>query len=314
MRWRADGGRAVSDPFEGVARRTYSAADLAALVPHPAPDAHKYSRGELVLVAGSAAYPGAAVLAASAALRTGAGYVRVVTDDVARSLVLAACPSAVVRPRDGWSPSSDAPATARRPRAYAVGCGFDADDPESRDLLLAALRAASPVLVDGAALAVLAEADPRELLRQRFAAGLPTVVTPHAGEATRLAATFGLPTGDPARLSWAIACAFGVVCVAKGSLTWISDGDEIACMDAGTAALAKAGTGDVLAGMIGALLAQGMDAFDAAFLGAELHARAGVAAAAHLTDVCVTAEDVVAHLPDAVRTTDAGAVRAVGFA
>ena len=72
-------------------------------------------------------------------------------------------------------------------------------------------------------------------------------------------------------------------------------------MDRGTAALAKAGTGDVLAGIIGALLAQGLSPVDAAALGCALHAEAGRAAAQELTEICVSAEDVIASLPQAVR-------------
>ncbi len=285
---------------EGVSKRSYSEADLAALLPHPAVDAHKYSRGTLILVAGSRAYPGAAILAAMAGQRAGAGYTLVETDAAVADVVCAASPSLVVRDRAAWDPSADDPSRPNRPRAYVVGPGFDAADPASEALALSALAARSPVLVDGGALDALVSEKARDLLRERFVNGLPTVVTPHAGEARRLAAPFGLPVDDPARLAWLLACAYGVVAVVKGSETWISDDDEIVCMDEGTPALAKAGTGDVLAGVIGALLAQGLAPFDAAYLGAVLHARAGRAAADRLTDICVTAEDVIAALPNAV--------------
>ena len=86
----------------------------------------------------------------------------------------------------------------------------------------------------------------------------------------------------------------------KGPVTYASDGDEIVRMAHGTPALAKAGTGDVLAGLVGALLAQGANALDAAVLGAELHARAGRVAAARLTDVAVIAEDVLEAVPRAI--------------
>ena len=289
---------------EGVSERIYSEAALAALLPHPAADAHKYLRGTLVLAAGSQAYPGAAVLAATAGQRAGAGYTLVETDAAIADVVCAASPSLVVRDRTAWNPIADEPSRPNRPRAYVVGPGFDAADPASEALALSALAALSPVLVDGGALDALVSEKARDLLRERFVNGLPTVVTPHAGEARRLAAPFGLPIDDPARLAWSLACAYGVVAVVKGPETWISDGDEIACMDGGTSALAKAGTGDVLAGVIGALLAQGLAPLDAAYLGAALHARAGRAAAGRLTDICVTAEDVVAALPDAVRSLE----------
>ena len=88
----------------------------------------------------------------------------------------------------------------------------------------------------------------------------------------------------------------------KGPVTFIAAPDGTAeVMDRGTSALAKAGTGDVLAGMIGALLAQGLDPRDAAALGCALHAEAGRAAAAAFTDICASAEDLVTFLPEAIR-------------
>ena len=91
----------------------------------------------------------------------------------------------------------------------------------------------------------------------------------------------------------------------KGPVTFIACPDGTAeVMDRGTSALAKAGTGDVLAGMIGALLAQGLDPRDAAALGCALHAEAGRTAAAALTDICVAAEDLITYLPDAIRAIE----------
>ena len=91
-----------------------------------------------------------------------------------------------------------------------------------------------------------------------------------------------------------------MIAAVKGPETYVSDGDQVIRMSLGTPALAKAGTGDVLAGMIGALLAQGLDPLDAAVLGATLHAQAGRAAEARLTAICVTAEDVIEAIPQAV--------------
>lgn len=103
--------------------------------------------------------------------------------------------------------------------------------------------------------------------------------------------------------------AFGVICVLKGPDTYIADGneesaDDVLVLTCGTPALAKAGTGDVLAGSIGSLLARGMEPKDACALGAFVHARAGVLAAADSAELCVTTEDVLAHLPHAIRALD----------
>ena len=88
----------------------------------------------------------------------------------------------------------------------------------------------------------------------------------------------------------------------KGPDTFVSDGEDTVCVSEGTSALAKAGTGDVLAGALGALLAQGLDPFDAAVLAVTLHARAGRIAADRLGSISVIAEDVVEALPLAIRS------------
>lgn len=301
-------------------------AEAAALLPWPAADANKYSRGKAVLVAGSARFPGAACLAAAASQRTGAGYTEVVCAPEALAQVRASSPSLVAGAWDDLLAFAQAdedelaapdPAAARcravhdalfapahpgRPRAYLVGSGLDARDPASAALANAVLaHAPAPVVVDGGALDALAQPEGRLALRRRFLDGLPTAITPHAGEAARLAAPLQLPTGDPAALAWLLSLAYGVTAMVKGPTTYISDGERTVRMDAGTPALAKAGTGDVLAGMAVALLAQGLSAMDACMLAAVLHARAGQAAAKRLTDICVMAEDVAAAIPDAVR-------------
>lgn len=280
--------------------RDYSIDELVALLPLPADDANKYTRGVLAAVVGSERYPGAACLAAYASQRMGAGYTEVFTHPAAVALVRAFRPSLVVQPRAAL-PASPPPSQPGKPRAYLAGCGFDADDAESAKLVHALLkRACAPVLVDGSGLDALTSEKGRRLLKRRFLNGLPTVVTPHAGEAARLARPLGLPTDDPCALARLLSLALGVVAVVKGPVTFISDGEQTVRMAHGTPALAKAGTGDVLAGMVGALLAQGLDALDAAVLGCELHARAGRAAAARWSAVAVTAEDVVESIPQAL--------------
>lgn len=287
-----------------VARR-FTPVELAMLVPHPAEDAHKYSRGKLVVVGGSAAYPGAVCLAAMAGQRMGAGYVEVRCAGESVLLARMARPSLVVRSWDGLS-AGDLPATrANKPVACVVGPGVDASDDQSRAAALAAIGVRAALLVDGGALSVLASEEGLAAVRARRATGLPTLLTPHMGEAARLATPFGISTDDAARLALELARAYGAVVALKGPVTWVSDGDETACMDEGTPALAKAGTGDVLAGMAGALLAQGVPAFSAAYLAATLHALAGRSAADRLTDVCVVPEDVVEAIPEAIRMLEA---------
>ena len=198
-------------------------------------------------------------------------------------------------------PKALGPVAPRHPLAFLVGSGFDAADPLSAQLTCTVLEgAAAAVLVDGGGLDALTSPEGRLLLRRRFIDGLPTVITPHAGEAARLAAPLALPTDDPAQLALLLSQAYGVTAMVKGPVTYISDGETIVRMSDGTSALAKAGTGDVLAGMAAALLAQGLAPVDACVLAAALHARAARAAAKRLTSICVTAEDVVAAIPEAI--------------
>lgn len=328
----------------------YASERLGALLPWPGLDAHKYSRGKLVLVAGSASYPGAACLAARAAQRAGAGYVEVLCAPESVSVVRACGPSLVVRSWEGQLMRSLPAPTDGRPLACVVGPGFDGADKRCAGLTLDAVRGASaPLVADGGALAALATADGILAARDRADAGLALVITPHMGEAARLAraaheadardeggkgdkpcaGACGVKEGDagylrdfpayagkaqdgacgsgaglfsgPPSLARELSLAYGAVVILKGPDTYISDGAQVVAMRRGTPALAKAGTGDVLAGVVGALLAQGIAPLDACVLGSTLHAEAGRLAAAELTDICVVPEDVIAYLPQAVR-------------
>lgn len=273
----------------------------AGLAPHPAADANKYSRGKLVVIAGSARYPGAAALAARAGQRMGAGYTEVITAKRAVDIVRLASPSLVVRPFGSWSAGELPIASESRPGAVCIGPGFVSGADKSDALLLRVLKAARcPVLVDGGALRQLGTAKASSILAKRADDGFPTVITPHGGEAARLAESLCLHGEEPERLAAVLAFSLRCVVVLKGPDTFVSNGKRTEAMTLGTAALAKAGTGDVLAGMIGALLAQGADPFEAALAGATVHARAGALAAERLTDIAVCAEDVIDFIPAAL--------------
>ena len=314
---------------------------LATLLPHPAPDANKYSRGKLTVIAGSAAYPGAACLAAAAGARMGAGYVKVLTDPGNIATVQCAMPSLVVADLDALPQAESWDDLGKRighPEAIVIGSGFDAREDGFAELLLAALAAPHPVVVDGGALALCTGEAVRAALAKRREAGLLTVLTPHAGEAARLAAACsdsgsGSGSSSPAAanpgsgspavadsqaaMAQRLSCAYGSLIVLKGPQTVIAFEGEQRLMDEGTAALAKAGTGDVLAGMTGALFAQrpvsGMEsasqralACDIAVLAAVLHAYAGRIASETYGDISVVAEDAVAAIPAAIRMLESG--------
>lgn len=268
---------------------------------HPARDANKYTRGKLTVVAGSARYPGAAVLAARASQRMGAGYTEVVTVPRAVDVVRLASPSLVVRPLGEWSAKELSSAKEGKPCAVCIGPGFEGSSDEAGLVANVLKRAACPALVDGGGLAALGASKVVKQLAMRAEKGLPTVVTPHGGEAARLAKPYGLSAGDPEQLAAGLSLALHAIVVLKGPDTFVADGKRVEAMREGTPALAKAGTGDALAGMIGALLAQGVEPFEAALFGAALHARAGCAAAKRLTDIAVTAEDVIEAIPETLQ-------------
>lgn len=274
-------------------------AELAALIPHPKPDANKYTRGRLVLLGGSSRYPGAACLTLHAAQRMGAGYVQVYCAPSSVSVLVARHPSAVVASWEDLRCAYLPEYTKKKPVAYVVGPGMDAASAEQSRLALKLVRyAQAPVLIDGGALGALATGEGRMIARERAERGLPTVLTPHGGEARRLAKAARLDAdAQPEQLAIALARAYGATVVLKGPDTWIAEGERVALVSEGGEALAKAGTGDVLAGMIGGLLAQGVAPFEAAHVGVVLHARAGLAAAEELGDIAVIPEDLVAYLP-----------------
>jgi ADP-dependent NAD(P)H-hydrate dehydratase / NAD(P)H-hydrate epimerase len=211
----------------------------------PRPGDHKYTHGVLGLVAGSPAYPGAAVLAAHAALATGVGMLTAFTRGTARLTFTGAVPEAVVA-RRGDAP--DGPAAAKV-AAWLVGPGLG-EEPEDLSAARRVLATALPAVVDASALAVV---DPA-------ASHAPWILTPHAGElravARRLGADWPDPLTRPLAAATAAARELGAVVLLKGSTTLVAapDGTVLAACSAGPE-LAVAGSGDTLAGLLGALLA-----------------------------------------------------------
>lgn len=274
--------------------------DLAKLIPLPSSEAHKYSRGKCVLIAGSKPYPGAACLSAWASQYVGAGYTEVFTAAQNRKVLQICRPSLVVRSFGECDPkyliSRD------HPGAVVVGPGLDSADKPARKLCLCAIRKVKhPLLLDGGALFFVATKDGRKLLRKRASKKRVTVLTPHAGEAARLAKPVGVSLDNIYEAAAALAKAYRAIVVLKGPETIISDGKRTEIFSHGTPALAKAGTGDVLSGVIGGLLAQGVQPFEGLLLGVALHAEAAKIAEQELTAVSVCAEDVLDALPLAIR-------------
>lgn len=261
--------------------------DVGALWPVPGPSDDKYSQGVVGVIAGSAQYPGAGVLCTGAAVTATSGLVRYAGHGAAE--VLSRFPEVIA------SATFD---DAGRVQAWVVGPGMGTDA-DAAALLASVLATDVPVLVDADGLTVLAAN--LDLVRRRTA---PTLLTPHAGEFARLA---GTEVGsDRVGAVRALASDLGVTVLLKGHTTVISDpGGEVLVNDAGGSWASTAGSGDVLSGIIGALLAAGLAPLDAAAVGARTHSlAANLAAAGGLADVAgapISASPLLTSVRDAVR-------------
>jgi hydroxyethylthiazole kinase-like uncharacterized protein yjeF len=240
----------------------FDAADVAARWPVPGPTDDKYTQGVTGILAGSATYPGAAVLCTGAAVAATSGMVRYAGS--AGPQVLSHWPEVIA------APSASA---SGRVQAWGVGPGLGTDDTGAAALWFA-LQTDLPVIVDADGLTILA-AHP-DLITGRTA---PTVLTPHAGEFARLA---GAPPGDDrVAATRKLADRLGATVLLKGNVTIVAEpGGPVYLNPAGQSWAATAGSGDVLSGIIGALLAAGLPAGEAAAAAAFVHARAANLSAA----------------------------------
>ncbi|OKH83062.1 membrane protein [Mycobacterium sp. SWH-M3] len=262
----------------------FDAADVWARWPVPGPHDDKYTQGVTGVLSGSATYPGAAVLSTGAAVAATSGMVRYAGS--AAQQVLSHWPEVIA--------SHDAE-SAGRVQAWVVGPGLGTDETAAESLRFA-LGTDLPVLVDADGLTLLA-ADP-DLVAERSA---PTVLTPHAGEYQRVA---GEPVGaDRVSAARGLAARLGVTVLLKGNVTVIAEPGGTAYLNpAGQSWAATAGSGDVLSGIIGALLAAGLPPGEAAAAGAFVHARAANLSAADPgpRPAPTSASRILAHVRNAI--------------
>jgi hydroxyethylthiazole kinase-like uncharacterized protein yjeF len=261
--------------------------------PIPRLDGHKYARGHAVVVSGGLSFTGAARLAARGALRAGAGLVTLASPREALAVNAAASLAVMVRAVDGAGELAKL-LSDRRLNAVAIGPGLGVG-PASRALVQAALGGGRAAVLDADALTSFADV-PAEL----FAAITgPVVLTPHQGEFNRLfnSSIQNIENTSKIELARVAAKTCGAVVLLKGPDTVVAAPDgRVAINENAPPWLATAGSGDVLAGIIAALLAQGMPSFEAACAGAFLHGEAGNAAGPGLI-----AEDLPEALPGIYR-------------
>lgn len=266
--------------------------DVAEWVPVRPVAAHKWSTAVRV-VAGSVGMTGAAALTSRGALRSGAGMVQL---SGIGCLVVDAPVEVVQKPLQGTTWSTTLLDSLDRFHALIIGPGIGRDDATAAQTRAVVLDAPLPTVVDGDALFAMAwNADGAgALLRRRTR---PTVLTPHDGEFALLTGT--QPGGDRLIAARRLAADTGCVVLLKGPTTVVADPDgRVLVVTAGDERLATAGTGDVLAGVVGSLLAQGVDAFRAAAAGAWLHGRAARSAAVH----GFVASDIPDRIPEVLES------------
>jgi NAD(P)H-hydrate epimerase len=273
------------------------------LAPRRGAGSTKFSSGQVVLAGGSRGLTGSICLASEAAIRAGAGYATVAVPADLEPIFEAKLTEVMSRGFDGASgrlasADADAIATAtERAAAVVLGPGLGRDDDSLELARLVAQRVSAPLVIDADGLN--AHAGRLDSLKGRSA---PTVLTPHAGELGRLLERDSKEI-DAHRLASAREATelSGAIVVLKGDDTIVADGDRVAIARGGAPALATAGTGDVLSGLIGALFARGVEPFAAVCAAVHAHQRAGRVAAAGigLTE-SVIASDVVEALPVAL--------------
>lgn len=287
--------------------RTAPSAQAIPLLAPRQPASHKGDFGRVLVVAGSRGMAGAACLAGAAALRGGAGLVRVAVPQGVWSAVAAYEPSYLTWPLPEDGEGRIAPAAlpelvelAGANDVVAIGPGLGQGPDVSQIISSLLATVTKPKIVDADALNALAGR-----LDQVGKLGPATILTPHPGEFARL---LGSSVADVqarrSELAGDFARRHGGVTVLKGYRTVVSDGRRLYLNQTGNPGMASGGTGDVLTGLLSALVAQGMEPFDAAVLGVHVHGLAGDLAARELGQLALIASDLLRYLPAALRTQE----------
>lgn len=279
---------------------SYTHTDLK-LMPRRNADSNKGTFGRVLCVCGSRGMAGAAFLCAKAVLRTGAGLVELLTPEDNRIIIQASLPEAIVTAYDTSAPSPELIASAaERADVIVCGCGLGISR-EALFVLSHILRLSRvPLLLDADALNLIS----RNPTLKKYTHG--TIITPHPGEMSRLT---GIPTSEIVANRINICRKFAaeneLICVLKGHNTTVSDGKSVYINNSGNSGMATAGSGDVLAGIIGGILAQSkntaLSGLEIASLGVYIHGLCGDMAAASMGEYSVIASDIIASLPKVLK-------------
>ena len=269
---------------------------FAALLPVRGAESNKRRSGAPLVIAGSAQFPGAAVLCAGGAARAGAGYVTVVAPEGAAAALRAHLVEQVVVTYDETNAAGASAAIldlTKHSSAIGIGPGLGLGEAMGEIVRSVIAQTDLPLCIDASALFHLAK-------HLDILAGKRAVLTPHASEFSRLTGEGTLKPEDRLPRARAFVAQHDVVLLLKGQTTIVADRTRTSFNPTGTSALATAGTGDTLTGIITTLLSQGLDPFDAARAGAYWHGRAGQLAA-EIRPIGVMAGDLHGLLADAAR-------------
>lgn len=277
--------------------------ELPVLKPRPA-DSHKGTFGTAFLVGGSVGMTGAIVLAGKAALRGGAGLVRVAVPRSCVTVVATAEPSYLTLPlpedragRLGLEARRIIAQQWENATALAIGPGLGRSDGLEALVWWIYEECPRPLVVDADGLNALASR--KALLGRLPTPQAPRIITPHPGEFDRLVGRGKLSPEQRAAVQAELALAFRAVLVLKGHRTRVTDGQSLYINPTGNPGMATGGSGDVLTGLITALVCQGLSPFEAAALGVYLHGLAGDLAAQDLGQESLIASDLIDYLPRA---------------
>ena len=282
--------------------RLLSASYVRGLLPSRKPDAHKGDFGHLLVVAASPGKTGAAAMCAEAAVRSGAGLVTVAVPASLNAILEVKITEAMTLPiADGGSGYiaseawRDMDGAVKRATALAIGPGIATELGTKEFFFELIAKTKTPMVIDADGLNILAT-KPTALKKS----GARTVLTPHPGEMARLLGISNAEVqADRIGAARMLAEKTGATVLLKGARTIVAAPDGVIAVNpTGNAGMASGGTGDVLTGIIGALLAQGLKPFDAACAGAWIHGRAGDIAALDIGEISLKAGDLIDALPD----------------
>ena len=270
-------------------------------------NSHKGTFGNVLNIAGSINYRGAAYLSTKSALKVGAGYVELASIKEVVDSVSTLCPEAVFIPlaqKNGTIVAEEYKKISKilpKIKVLLFGCGISSIEKNQeeieqfvRTLLLNSEFSEKPVIIDADGINIISRLKIEKL-------PLKTILTPHPAELSRL---LEIDVSDirKDRIKYAEIAAkkYKSVIVLKGQNTVITDGEKVFINKTGNSALAKAGTGDVLAGMIAGFCSQGTDFLNAAILGVYLHGLAGEIASEKMSEYSVNASELIDFIPDAI--------------